>query len=209
MMNLIIAGVGGQGVNVLTRVVAEVCRAASYACQFTVHKGGAQTLGTVTGELRVWRQGEASILGAAIAPGKLDRLVALEPWEALRHLPLAHSQVRCWVETEPVPIYNERRVMPGSGPSSGPGSDMDALAQWRQIEQAILHTDAQLHWRNYRRDALAQSANAAMANFFAGQDCLSALELETTLDLQACFAETFFAAIKAAPIHHKLQQGVL
>lgn len=197
MVNMIIAGVGGQGVNSLTRVVAEVARAAGWQCQFTVHKGGAQSLGTVVGELRLWQDGQdAGILGAAIAPGQLDCLIALDPWEALRHLPLAHGATCCWVERDAEPFFMERHQV---------APQYDALTQLQQIDQAMAVLDGapgwQLHWRHYRQQALQQYGRAEMANFFAGLDCIAALQHShaSAFDWQAAYQTCFFAITGAAP----------
>jgi Pyruvate/2-oxoacid:ferredoxin oxidoreductase gamma subunit len=169
MKNLIIAGIGGQGVNVLTKVLAEVCRSSGLEAQYTIHKGGAQSLGTVYGEMRI-ASGSLPILGASIPKGKLDILVALDPWEALRHLPLAHSHTQVWVETQLQPLFNDRSVQ------VEPVSPLDQL---HQLPLAI-------NWRYYRRDAIAQYGNAKMANYLAGLDCLHALGIN---DIKSVLAQ--------------------
>lgn len=51
--DMIVAGIGGQGVNSLVKVLAEFLQQSGFFCQFTIHKGGAQSLGSVYAELRV------------------------------------------------------------------------------------------------------------------------------------------------------------
>lgn len=178
MKNLIIAGIGGQGVNVLTKVLATVLSECGYACQYTVHKGGAQSLGTVYGELRI-AQGSLPILGAGIPKGKLDILVSLDPWEALRHLPLAHADTQVWVESEIQPLFNDRRDQ-----ARNPQSYLNPIAQLNQLPLT-------LHWRNYRQDARLTHGKVKFANFLAGLDCLHALGIQQ----DALFEAQFFAAI--------------
>ncbi|HFC92058.1 MAG TPA: hypothetical protein ENJ51_04520, partial [Leucothrix mucor] len=51
--NLLLAGIGGQGINSLAKVLAEFIMLSGYQCQFTIHKGGAQSLGSVYAEFRI------------------------------------------------------------------------------------------------------------------------------------------------------------
>ena len=53
MPNLIVAGIGGQGVNALAHVLAKTFFGAGLGCQYTVHKGGAQSLGSVYAEFKI------------------------------------------------------------------------------------------------------------------------------------------------------------
>ena len=161
MKNLIVAGIGGQGVNVLTKVLAEVCRASGLDVQYTVHKGGAQSLGTVYGEMRI-ASGGLPILGASIPKGKLDVLIALDPWEALRHISLAHINTQIWVETDIQPLFTDRRLQ------SELVSPLDQLHQLPLV----------INWRHYRYTAITQYGNAKMANYCAGSDCLQALGIK-------------------------------
>lgn len=169
-MNLIIAGIGGQGVNLLTQIVAQTCRAAGRLCQYTIHKGGAQSLGTVYGELRFFQHPE-QILAANIPAGKLDLLIALDTWEALRHLPLAHATTRIWLESEVQPIYIERHQNPANPEL------LKALEAWSP------------QWRNYRQQAISQYGDAAMANYLAGLDCLQALEMADSSEFTRLFSK--------------------
>ena len=179
-MNLLIAGIGRQGINSLAKVLARVCREAGRSCQYTVHKGGAQSLGSVYAEMRI-ATGALPVSGAGIPLGKLDILVALDPWEALRHLRLAHAGTVCFVETEIMPLFTDRSA---SGEREESGSPVDRLNS----------LSLQTTWRQYRRDAVASAGTATMANYFAGMDCLSALGLNNSDDYRRIFFDSIPAA---------------
>ncbi len=78
--NLLIAGFGGQGVASLARCLVALADSHGVRVISTIHKGGAQTLGTVAAEIRFG----GGVLGPTICPGQLDVLLALDGWEALR-----------------------------------------------------------------------------------------------------------------------------
>jgi Pyruvate/2-oxoacid:ferredoxin oxidoreductase gamma subunit len=164
MANLIIAGIGGQGINRLARVIAECCRDAGLQCQYSVHKGGAQTLGCVYAEIRT-NTLKHTTLGPGIPAGSLDGLVALDPWEALRHLPLAHRTTPVWVESETQPLFRDRTAT-GQLPT-------EALSPVDQLNSLPIP----IHWKGYRKLALKRTGDVRMANYFAGLDSLSALNL--------------------------------
>jgi len=56
--NLIIAGVGGQGVYGLNRVLWRLCESAGLHCQGSVFKGGAQRQGGIHAVLRIFQASE-------------------------------------------------------------------------------------------------------------------------------------------------------
>ncbi len=158
VINLIVAGIGGQGINSLANVLAEFLVESGYQCQFTAHKGGAQSLGSVYAEFRISHQ-NLTTLGQGIPQGQLDILIALEPWEALRHLSLAHGKTLLWVEVEQMPLFVER---------SSERNIESPQAQLKALPVTI-------HWQAYREIAQQQTGTTKMANYFAGLDCLNAL----------------------------------
>lgn len=180
-INLIIAGIGGQGINSLAKVLAEYYLQTGYYCQFTVHKGGAQSLGSVYAELRISDQ-ESIILGQGIPSGQLDILIALEPWEALRHVSLAHSKSQLCVETKMMPLFversKERKIIPAK-------NQLDALP-------------LNIQWSSYQEIALQKSGSIKMANYYAGLDCVTAHNTLTgELDLEL-YDKLFFKLVKKA-----------
>jgi Pyruvate/2-oxoacid:ferredoxin oxidoreductase gamma subunit len=181
LKNVLIAGIGRQGINTLAKVLALACRAAGRSCHYTVHKGGAQSLGSVFAEMRI-ATGPLPVLGPSIPSGKLDILVAMDPWEALRHYHLANADTVFFVETETMPIFTDRSV---------PAERERALGN--PVDQ-LNRLSPRIAWRNYRRDAMASAGTVNMANYFVGLDCLSALGLDGRGD----YERLFFATIPAA-----------
>jgi len=177
MPNLTIAGIGGQGVDSLAHVLGEVCHAAGLSCQYTVHKGGAQSLGSVYAEMRI-DMNDHGYIGHAIPKGKLDLIVALDAWEALRHMPMAHRQSRAWVENKIMPLFTDR------------GSNAIQLLPFDQINKLPI----ELVYRDYQQDALNKSGTVKMANYLAGIDCLEALGISDV----ALYNKHFFHNIPQA-----------
>ena len=157
------------------------CRDAGRSCLYTVHKGGAQSLGSVYAEMRI-AEGDLPVLGASIPPGKLDVLVAMDAWEALRHLRLAHSGTVCFVERAPMPFFSDRA-------STG---ERDAFMT-NPID-ALNKLSIPITWRPYRQNAITSDGTASMANYYAGVDCLSALGLSD----EDAYRRIFFDTISGA-----------
>ncbi|MEE9327622.1 MAG: 2-oxoacid:acceptor oxidoreductase family protein [Cocleimonas sp.] len=178
MTNLIIAGIGGQGINSLTKVLAETLIASNYECQFTIHKGGAQSLGSVYAEFRISTEALPT-LGQGIPRGQLDFLIALDPWEAVRHATLSHQQTQLWVETETMPFFMQRGNTP---------------AQTISAKKQLDNSGLSVQWRDYKEQAQQQADTVKMANYFAGLDCLEAL----TISDKSIFDALFFQLIKKA-----------
>lgn len=178
--NLLVAGIGRQGINSLARVIALVSREAGFSCQYTVHKGGAQSLGSVYAEMR-FTKGELPPLGPTIPAGRLHCLVALDPWEGLRHLSLANEQTICFIERQTMPLFSDRDA-PDEGTTP---ADPLALLARLPLKVAL---------RDYRAEANRRHGTVAMANFLAGYDCLPFLEVTDT-DL---YERIFFANISSA-----------
>ena len=186
MHNLIIAGVGGQGINALAKIIAVLCQKSGYACQYSVHKGGAQSLGSVYAEMRIATD-TIPALGSTIPVGQLDTLIAMDPWEGLRHVSLAHDNTLLWVEKQVLPLFVERQHKQAA-----------KLAASNPIDQlAALPLSIQL--REYRNEAMQAYGTPMMANYLAGLDCLSALHFSNTEQ----FENTFFQFIPAARSHQR------
>lgn len=186
MHNLIIAGIGGQGINRLAHIIGLTCHAVGKSCQFTVHKGGAQSLGSVYAELRV-ANGMLPVLGPGIPNGRLDSLVALDSWEGLRHINKANSNSKAWVETASLPMFVERK-------------HIDAIYVENTDPLKLLsRLPLRVTLQAYRNKALECCGTAKMANYFAGLDCLDALGVTTITTYQ----QIFFDAIPAAAQHKR------
>ena len=187
-LNLIIAGVGGQGVNSLAKVLADALLQSNFHCQFTVHKGGAQSLGSVYAEFRISRNSEEklTILGQGIPRAQLDCLISLDPWEALRHVNLAHEATTLWVEKSTQALFIERGLKQ---------SDKKKIATPQSQLNALPLT---VHWQDYQKNALQHYKTKKMANYLAGLDCLIALKNNKVQIEPALFDTLFFSKITKA-----------
>jgi indolepyruvate ferredoxin oxidoreductase beta subunit len=103
IVNVVLAGVGGQGSVLATRILAGAARRAGFDVVTSEVHGMAQRGGTVTTTVRL-----GGSAGPALAPGigsgEADVLVAFERLEAARHLPLLHS--------EGLALVNDQRITP-------------------------------------------------------------------------------------------------
>lgn len=184
---MIIAGVGGQGVNSLAHVFAVYCQELGYECQYTVHKGGAQSLGSVYAEFRI-SKGPLPHLGQGIPKGYLDKLIALDPWETLRHAVLSHHKTELWVESHTMPLFTERDCIDRSNQEN---IDKQTETPHEQLNKSSLN----IIWRKYREQAEEQAGTVKMANYFAGLDCIKALKIDNVIDNNKLFDQLFFAHI--------------
>jgi Pyruvate/2-oxoacid:ferredoxin oxidoreductase gamma subunit len=108
--NIIVAGLGGQGVNTLTRVLFELCQAHSLPAQGAVFKGGAQKAGTIHSEIRIFAaaRDDHARHSNQILKGTLNLMLGLEPHEATRFASFFNAQTRLVLNDAPVPFYSER-----------------------------------------------------------------------------------------------------
>jgi Pyruvate/2-oxoacid:ferredoxin oxidoreductase gamma subunit len=108
--NIIVAGLGGQGVNTLTTKIFELCEANGRPCQGAIFKGGAQKAGTIHSELKIFSGGRAHHVNCSnqILKGALDLMLALEPHEGIRFSDFFNERTTVIVNDAPVPFYSER-----------------------------------------------------------------------------------------------------
>lgn len=92
-IQILLCGVGGQGINGTTRRLHEHCLSQGWHCLSAVYKGGAQRLGSVKAEIRLFplETSEVEHKSSQIMPGTLDVLVVLEQWEGLRSIPMCNK----------------------------------------------------------------------------------------------------------------------
>lgn len=79
-VNILVAGIGGQGVMTAAEILAETALVLGFDVKKTEVAGMAQRGGVVTSHVRFG----SKVLSPAIAPGDADILLAFEPAEALR-----------------------------------------------------------------------------------------------------------------------------
>ncbi|WP_428033624.1 indolepyruvate oxidoreductase subunit beta [Amphritea sp.] len=78
--NILVVGIGGQGVMTAADVLAQAALALGYDVKKTEVAGMAQRGGVVTSHVRFGKK----VLSPAIRPGDADMMIAFEPAEALR-----------------------------------------------------------------------------------------------------------------------------
>ena len=78
--NILVAGIGGQGVMTAAEILAQTALAQGYDVKKTEVAGMAQRGGMVTSHVRFGEK----VLSPAIPPGEVDILVGFEPAESLR-----------------------------------------------------------------------------------------------------------------------------
>ena len=86
MINILLAGVGGQGTVLAAKVLAGAAQARGWQVRTAETIGMAQRGGNVTSHVRMGSEGE-EVFSSLITPGTADMVIALEPGEAARALP--------------------------------------------------------------------------------------------------------------------------
>jgi len=109
ILNILIAGTGGQGVITLSNLIRKLAVNASFKCEGATFKGGAQRMGSVHTELRILEDdGMDTVFSSQIPLGEVDVLISLEPWEALRFAKNCHKKTKVLVNTFEEKLYVER-----------------------------------------------------------------------------------------------------
>ena len=107
--NILIAGVGGQGVNTLYHVLQTAILKKGLSSKGAIFKGGAQKRGTVYAMIRIFDNDELHAQFSPMIPeGELDLLIALEVNEALRYSRFYNAQTTMIINDFSTPFYNER-----------------------------------------------------------------------------------------------------
>lgn len=96
--NLVIAGVGGQGVILTALIIANAAVKEGFNALVSEIHGMAQRGGAVISHVRIGR----GIHDPSVTEGTADAILALEPAEALRALRYANSETRIIINTQPV-----------------------------------------------------------------------------------------------------------
>ena len=110
--DIILAGVGGQGILSIATVIGEAAMAEGWNIKQAEVHGMSQRGGDVQSNLRLSTEPIASDL---IAKGGADIIISLEPMEALRYLPYLKKDG--WIVTNNVPFVNigGAYILPGPG----------------------------------------------------------------------------------------------
>jgi len=149
-LNVVIAGVGGQGVLLASRLLCGAAVKVGLKVQALEEHGMAQRGGAVTTQLRVARQ---EIFTAQIRQGTGHVLLAFEPMEGLRALPYLSSKA--------VLLVNTRQLPPPAMPGSGQGSPEPSSLNMIEVEEKLLESYPKVHL--FDATALAEQAGSELA----------------------------------------------
>ena len=122
-LNIIIAGVGGQGVVLMSEILGNAAVQEGYKVRGSEVLGMAQRGGSVFSNIRIGSE----VFAPMTADGRCDVLVGLEPSEALRNIQ--------YLNKSSVVIMNNRKVIPATvsmGKSTYP--EIDVVRQ--KLEEA-------------------------------------------------------------------------
>lgn len=102
--NVVITGMGGQGLLTLGRALASCASAAGWRVTGGEKRGGAQRGGAAEVVLRlIPPDGPAeTALGSTVPPGEADLLIGLEPLEAWRRVGLTSSRTLVLIDSTPI-----------------------------------------------------------------------------------------------------------
>ena len=109
-LNIIISGLGGQGVYTLTKVIWKICELNHIKVQSSIFKGGAQKHGSVHAVLRIFvkEQNNYNLYSTQIPEGELDLIIGLEAWETLRYKRYFGSRTKIFMNSQITPFHIER-----------------------------------------------------------------------------------------------------
>ena len=100
-LDIILSGVGGQGILSIATVIGEAAMKAGYNIKQAEVHGMSQRGGDVQSNLRISSE---TIYSDLIPIGGTDVILSLEPMEALRYLP--YLSEKGWIVTSSVPFVN-------------------------------------------------------------------------------------------------------
>ncbi|MEE0705656.1 MAG: 2-oxoacid:acceptor oxidoreductase family protein, partial [Adlercreutzia sp.] len=150
MINVLLAGVGGQGTVLAAKVLAQAALARGWQVRTAETIGMAQRGGNVTSHVRMGSEGE-EVFSSLITPGTADMVIALEPGEAARALPyLAPGGVLVTATTAIQPVT--------AALASQPYRAGDVVAA---LENALQKNAAQEQQAEAEREAAFGGAEAA------------------------------------------------
>lgn len=102
--NVVVTGMGGQGVLTIGRALASAAAAAGWRVTGSEKRGGAQRGGAAEVQLRFVPPGgpEVASLASTVPPGEVDLLIGLEPVEAWRRVALTSPRSLVLLDTTPI-----------------------------------------------------------------------------------------------------------
>jgi len=117
-VDIVIAGVGGQGIVLLSDIIGQACLLEGLPVRGTEVHGMAQRGGSVEAHIRI-----NSTYGPRVPAGRADLLIGFEPLEAARY--------SFYLKKEGRAVVNTRRIVPAGGADAYPAVE-ELLALVRQ-----------------------------------------------------------------------------
>lgn len=180
--NILISGVGGQGVLGLTGVVWKLCEMNKIRGQGSTFKGGAQRLGSIYSVLRLFLTGcpDYSLYSCQVPEGEVDLVIGLEPWETLRYHAYFGKQTRIIMNTNAATLFEERYTRI---------SLSDPVRAVKNLGLPVVSAD-------YTARAIEHFHSQKMVNYFMGLDALTANGLPFT---KKDYVKAFVSRIRVGP----------
>ncbi|MBN1257715.1 MAG: indolepyruvate oxidoreductase subunit beta [Planctomycetes bacterium] len=128
--NIVLAGVGGQGILLASEIIAQAAIIAGHEVKTNEVHGMAQRGGSVIAQIRYGKEVHSPL----VAMGSADVLVGLEKIEGLRY----HS----YLKPEGVAIISSQTIVPVTVSTGGAVYPEDAEARLRQVFPRLVYLDA-------------------------------------------------------------------
>lgn len=156
--DILVAGVGGQGVVLASRMLALAAMKAGFRVSTAETIGMSQREGSVSSHIRVGEE----ISGSLIPAGKADLLIGLEPAETVRNLPFLKKEGKI--------IVNSHAIPPASKPPGSPEYNPETLLSFLETHfPGMICLD---FTRVAEEAGTYRAANVAMLGAAAGMDIL-------------------------------------
>lgn len=156
--DILVAGVGGQGVVLASRVLALAAMKAGFRVSTAETIGMSQREGSVSSHIRIGDE----VSGSLIPTGQADLLIGLEPAETVRNLPFLKKGGKI--------IVNSHTVPPASKPPESPEYNPEALLSFLEARfPGMLCLD---FTRLAEEIGTHRASNVAMLGAAAGTDAL-------------------------------------
>ena len=104
MLNIVIAGVGGQGTLLASRVLGKYALDSGFDCKLSEVHGMAQRGGSVITYVRISQNADEKIYSPIIDEGGADIVLAFEKLEALRYMP--------YLKKDGIVLYSSQEILP-------------------------------------------------------------------------------------------------
>jgi indolepyruvate ferredoxin oxidoreductase beta subunit len=196
-INIIICGVGGQGVVVMSELLGNAAVRDGVEVKGSEVLGMAQRGGSVFSNIRLG----STAISPLTPEGKCDVMVAVEPSEALRNIQ--------YLGPESVVVLNSRAVIPYTvfmGKSNYPKQE-DILAKLKRVTDRVIVLDAT---KLAEEAGSLQSANVVMMGALFGSELVPITVATAKAVIEAKFpAKAAVPNLKAFDLGYEVAQKVL